>query len=38
MNMCTKGLQEGLSEKATIMLVLEELPKAANLVTQSIKR
>jgi Aflatoxin regulatory protein/Fungal Zn(2)-Cys(6) binuclear cluster domain len=38
MDICTKGLQDGPNEKATIMLILEELPKVANLVTQFTRR
>lgn len=38
MDICTKGLRDGPNEKATIMLILEELPKVANLVTQFTRR
>ncbi len=35
---CTASLQDGSNEKATMMRVLEELPKVANLVMQFTKR
>lgn len=38
MDISTRDLQDGPNEKATIMRILEELPKVANLVTQFTKR
>lgn len=38
MDDCTKVLQDGSNEQATIVRMLEELPRFANLVTQYTRR